>query len=88
MAAHPNPTGRGCSEDQAADGRHFEAQSSAPTDGQFPDDDRCRLVRNELSGATLPHPNRKIAIVDVHNRAGYQYLGRHPSGYERGAVDE
>ena len=74
--------------DQAAGGCHFEEQSSAPTEGQLPDDDRCRLVSNELPGATLPHPNRKIAIVDVHNRAGHQYLGRHPSGYERGAVDK
>ena len=51
-------------------------------------DDRRRLVSNELPGATLAHPNRKIAIVNVHDRAGHQYLGRHPSGHERGAVDD
>jgi hypothetical protein len=47
-----------------------------------------RLVSHELPGATLAHPNRKIAIVNVHDRAGHQYLGRHPSGHERRAVDD
>ena len=32
-------------------------------------------------------PDREIAIVNVHDRAGHQDLGRHPSGHERGAVD-
>jgi hypothetical protein len=50
-------------------------------------DDRCWLVSNKLPGAMLAHPNRKIAIVDLYDRAGYRNPGRHPSGHERGAVD-
>jgi hypothetical protein len=49
-------------------------------------DDRRRLVSNKLPGAPLAHPAREITIVNVHDRAGHQDLGRHPSGHERGAV--
>jgi hypothetical protein len=50
-------------------------------------DDRGWLVSDELPGAMLAYPNRKIAIVDVYDRAGYRNPGRHPSGHKRGAVD-
>ena len=40
--------------------------------------DRRWLVNNKLPGATLAHPDRDIAIVNVHDRAGHQDLGRHP----------
>ena len=37
----------------------------------------------------LAHPDREIAIVDVHDPpAGNRDLGRHPAGDERGAVDD
>ena len=51
-------------------------------------DDRRWLVSNELPGALLAHPDREIAIVDVHNRAGHQDLCGHSSGHERGAIDD
>ena len=35
----------------------------------------------------LAHPDREIAIVNVHDCAGHRDLGRHPSGRERGAFD-
>jgi hypothetical protein len=44
--------------------------------------DRCRLVSNELPGATIAHPDREVTIVNVHDRD----LGRHPSGHQRGAI--
>ena len=51
-------------------------------------DDRRRPVSNELPGAILAYPNRKIAIVDVYDRAGYRDPGRYASGHEGGAVDD
>ena len=50
-------------------------------------DDRRRLVSDEPPGATFASPNGEVAIVNVHDRAGHQDLCRHPSGHERGAVD-
>ena len=50
-------------------------------------DDRRRLVGDELPGSLLAHPNRKITIVDLHDRPHHRDLGRHPSGHERSAVD-
>jgi hypothetical protein len=32
-------------------------------------DDRRRLVSNKFPSATLAHPNREMAVVDVHDRA-------------------
>jgi hypothetical protein len=46
-----------------------------------------RLVSDEPPGATFASPNGEVAIVNVHDRAGHQDLCRHPSGHERGAVD-
>jgi hypothetical protein len=49
-------------------------------------DDRRRLVSNKLQSATLAHPDREMAIVNVHDRAGLRDLGRHPFGHQRGAI--
>ena len=50
--------------------------------------DRRWLVGDKLPGAVLAHPDREIAIVNVHNRAGHQDLCSHFSGHERGAIDD
>src|SRR4029077_17581931 len=50
-------------------------------------DDRRWLVSNKLPGAPLAHPNSEVAIVDVRDRARDRDLGRHPSGHQRGAID-
>ena len=49
-------------------------------------DDRRRLVSNKLQSATLAHPDREMAIVNVHDRAGLRDLGRNPFGHQRGAI--
>ena len=35
-----------------------------------------------------PHPDCKIAIINVYDLASNRHLGRHPAGNERGAVDD
>jgi hypothetical protein len=50
-------------------------------------DDRRRLVGDKLPCTMLARPDREIAIVNAHDRAGHRDLGRHPSGHERGAID-
>jgi hypothetical protein len=45
------------------------------------------VVSNKLPGATLAHPNSEVAIVDVHDRACDRDLGCHPTGHQRGAID-
>jgi hypothetical protein len=52
-------------------------------------DDRRWLISDELPAAMLAHPDREIAIVDVHDPpAGDRDLGRHPAGDECGAVGD
>lgn len=51
-------------------------------------DDGRWLISNKLPGAVFAHPDREIAIVNVHDRARHQHLGRHPPGDERGAADD
>ncbi len=52
-------------------------------------DDWRWLVSNEFPSAMLAHPNRQIAIVDMHDSsAGHRHLGRHPSSHERGVADD
>ena len=52
-------------------------------------DDGRRLVGGELPSAVLPQPDCEIAIVDVNDSlAGDRYLSRHPSGQERGSIND
>ena len=50
-------------------------------------DDRRRLIGDEFPDAVLAHPDRQVPIVNVHDRAFHQNLGRHPAGHQRGAFD-